>query len=68
MSFNLSALCFGTHDSSACVFCWVVCFFFASVKNREDVSSQLSGPILILKLDWEPKTIEDMGHPKLYIL
>lgn len=43
-------------------------FFFASVKNREDVSSQLSGPILILKLDWEPKTIEDMGHPKLYIL
>jgi len=61
-------LCVLEHTIALHVFFVGLVFFFASVKNREDVSSQLSGPILILKLDWEPKTIEDMGHPKLYIL
>lgn len=50
--------CSGTYNKSACG-------IFIGVKNREDVSSQVSGPILILKLDQEPKNIKDLGHPKL---
>lgn len=41
---NHNVVCSGTYNESACG-------IFISVKNREDISSQVLGPIPILKLD-----------------
>lgn len=57
MSRNHNSLWFGIYNKSACG-------IFISFKIREDVSSQIPGPIPILKLDQEPKNFEGLGTSK----
>lgn len=58
MSRNHNVLYSGTCNKSACG-------IFLSIKTREDISGQIPGPNLMLKLDQEPKNTEDLEHPKL---